>query len=831
MTLGTIAARALITSSLVSIALPVFSVAQEANDQEEVKRIDTIIVTAQRRDESLQDVPLSITAYSGDLIEELGIRDATDLTNFSPSLKFDTAIGVRSSSISVRGIGTGGGFNAGIDPSVGLYLDGVYIPKVAGVMQALQDVQTVELLKGPQGTLYGANSPAGVLAINTQSPSQDFEARFSGSIGNFDAREFSGMVSGGLTDTISSRLSFWSRDDSGWLELKQGGNTNSRSEYGLRSRTIFEVSENFELDLLLDYTHVEAECCGGEWIDISDSALAVWDRTATALGLDRNLVYPVQAGGGPRGLGERLDNVSSGIGQSVEEFDHWGISLRGIYDLQGAFEGHTLTATAAFRDFDSTQISDLMEVGVPTFRSPGQDEDRQTTTIEVQITSPSDQFFEYVAGLYYFKDDAFFRQQSEFLLPGCMYTNLVEGRVTRGLIPDTVEGRSLCGGFGRNDQWTQDTENISAYAQVTANFTDNWSITLGGRASEDSKEAVKDIFRFDEESEAILAAAGVNRPGVQFLPDGARVNGLGIIFGSQAFTDSVDNSNFTWSASTQYAFDNFLGSDDFLAYARVATGYKSPGINARPIRVATIPRTFDEETSLNYEVGVKSTWFGNRLQANVAFFQTNFEDLQLIASNPQNDPSGVTGTFVQNAGELENKGVELEYVAQPTNWLSLNGAVTYLDSEFVSFPGSPCPAVGDIPRNAINPNLCDLTGLRGQNTPEWRSSQSARIVFPLTESLNWKATGTWAYEDEHNVDEDLDDRSIQKAYSLFNASIGIESVDGLWEAELWGQNLTDEMVLTSTSGDALPGVSGTVGSLVGRFIRPRTYGVRATRRF
>ena len=264
--------RTLLSATAGLLVFPSLAWAQDETVEDDVKRIDTIIVTAQKQEEALQDVPLAITAFTGDFLEDSGVRDAMDLTIFSPSLKFETAHTVRDSGIAIRGIGSGGGFNAGVDGSVGLYLNGVYIPKQAGVLQSLIDIQTIELLKGPQGTLYGANTPAGVLAINTGSPTQEFEAEFSAGVGNFNMREASGIISGGLTENIASRLAFWTREDEGWLKLKQGGETNSRSEYGMRWRTIWDVNENFELDLTADYSHLESHCCDGEWIDISGHA-------------------------------------------------------------------------------------------------------------------------------------------------------------------------------------------------------------------------------------------------------------------------------------------------------------------------------------------------------------------------------------------------------------------------------------------------------------------------------------------------------------------------------------------------------------------------------
>ncbi len=794
--------------------------------------IERIIVTAQKREEALQDVPLAITAFSGNFLEERNIRDIRDLTDFSPSLRYENGNTVRNSGIAVRGIGSGGGFNAGVDGSVGLYLDGIYIPKQAGLLQSLTDIQSIELLKGPQGTLYGANTPAGVLNVNTGRPTQEFEAQINLGVGNFDSREASGFVNFGVTDNVATRFAFWTRENEGWLELQTGGYSNSHSEYGGRVKTLWTPTESTEIELTADFSHIRAVCCDGEWIDISDQALATFDRMAEGLNLNRDVIFPNREGDGFMGRGEELDHVSFSQAQGTEVFDHWGVALRGLTDLGGIFEGHTLTAIASYRDFDSEQASDQDEVGIDVTLFADQPERRKTTTIEVRLSSPVDQFLEYTAGLFFLQDDGFFQQQSQLRLPGCQFIQNVENRVNAGTLEDTAAARSLCNGWGRSDQWDQDWTSYAAFAQATANLTEDFSVTLGGRVTRDEKEVVKSVRQFDAESEQILADLGINCTNCTFGVNDARVNGLGILFGTAAFEDEVSNTEITWSATAQYYLDDFIpAADTFMTYVRAATGYKAPGINARPIRFPTIPRTYNEETSTNYEIGVKALWFDNLLQTNFAVYKNNFTDLQQIAANPQADPTGAFGTFVQNAGELEHIGVEFDYVAEPLPWLSLNGGFAYLDSEYVEFEGAPCPDIGDVPRNAVIPALCDFTGLPNTQSPKWRGIQTARATFPLGQALEWHVSGSWIYTGDRFVDPDLDDRSFQESHSVFDMTAGIADIDGTWTVTAWVRNLTDEMYLTSITNGAVPGLFGNIGSKVGRFAMPRSYGVRASYNF
>ncbi|MEQ9452495.1 MAG: TonB-dependent receptor [Pseudomonadales bacterium] len=785
--------------------------------------LEEIIVTAQKREESLQEVPLSITAFTGDYLESRQINNLLELTRFAPSMEFQRGTSTRNAFLTVRGIGSSGQ-NAGIDGSVGLYLDGVYIPRQGGLMQSLTDIQAVELLRGPQGTLYGANTPAGLLNVNTRAPTQEFEGRIEVGAGNFDMREVSGYVSGGLSDDVAGRLAFWSREHEGTVKLHGGGRSNSREDHGGRVRLLWSPSDTAEYEFIGDYSRVETVCCDGEWIDISDEALTTFDRMAAGLNLDRDLIFPNRTGDGFQGRGEKIDHESFSQGQGTDVIEHWGVSFRAGWTV---FGDHELTAVLSYRDFDSEQGQDNDEVGVDVTLFADQPETHETLAGELSLSSPGDQFFTWTTGLFYFNDDAFFQQQSDMRLPGCMFTRNTEIRVGNGSLADTIEDRSRCAGHARGDEWDQTHESIAVFAQGDLNLTDRWTVSVGARVTRDDKDVDKRVRLFDAQSEDTVTQFGLNCPLCTFGTGTASINGVGLLFGTAAFEDSIDNTQLTWSASTQFFF-----TEEVMAYFRVATGYKSPGINARPIRFTTIPTNYDEETSENFELGIKSRLAGGRLQLNANIYFNRFDDLQQIAANPASDPSGALGTFVQNAGELEHQGVELEYNWLPVNWLSLSGGVSYLDSEFVEFRGTPCPDLGNVPPDAALPALCDLTGFRNVRTPEWRMNHTARVTFPIGDgNMEWFAQGSWIYYDDSYVTIDHDSRGFQDSYSLINLAAGIQSTDARWSIQVWGRNVGDEEYIVSLGNPAVPGNFGVRGSKVVYLGEQATYGLRATVNF
>lgn len=785
--------------------------------------IEEIIVTAQKRAENMQEVPMSISAFTGDFLQDRGINNLVELTRFAPSMEFQPANSTRNAFLTVRGIGSSGQ-NAGIDGSVGLYLDGVYIPRQGGLMSSLTDIQTIELLRGPQGTLYGANTPAGLLNVNTRAPTQDFEARVEVGAGKFDMREVSGYVSGGLSDDLAGRFAFWTREDDGTVELKTGGDSNSREDHGGRVKLLWSPSDTAEYEFIGDYSRIETVCCDGEWIDISDEALATFDRMSEGLGLDRDTIFPSRTGDGFEGRGEKIDHKSFAQGQGTDEIEHWGLSFRASWAV---FGDHDLTAILSYRDFDSDQRQDNDEVGVDYSLFASQPETHETVTAELRFASPGDQFFTWTGGLFYFNDDAFFQQQSQLRLPGCLFSRNTQNRVNNGSLDDTIEDRSRCAGHARGDEWDQTHESVAGFFQGDFNLTDKWSITLGGRITYDDKEVDKRVRLFNAQSEDTVEEFDLNCPLCTFGTGTANINGLGVLFGTAAFEDSLDNTEFTWSASTQYFFN-----DDIMGYFRVATGYKSPGINARPIRFDTIPTNYDEETSENIEIGIKSTLADGRLRLNATVYYNVFDDLQQIAANPASDPAGALGTFVQNAGELEHWGVELDYTWLPVNWFSLSGGIAYLDSEFEEFRGTPCPQLGDVPSDADLPALCDLTGFRNVKTPDWRMNHTARVTFPLgSGDIEWFAQGSWMFYDDSFVTIDHDDRGFQDSYSLFDLSAGIEATSGQWDVRIWGRNVADEEYIVTLGNSAVPGNFGIRGSKVVYLGPPASYGVRVGMNF
>jgi len=799
--------------------------------------IEEIVVTAEKRESTLLEVPVAVSAYSSEFLAERNIVDLYDLAQHSPSLRFDrSGAGLIGTEIILRGIGSDS--DQGIDPTVGLYLDGVYLPRMNALVQSLPDVQVVEVLKGPQGTLFGANTPGGVISVRTKSPTQEFQGKVSATIGEDDRGEMSVFMTGGLTESLAASGALWVRRHDGWMDLMQGGSFNSQDELGGRVKVLWTPRPNVRLQLAADWMENEAQCCAPEWIDISDGTLALQSELAELLGVNRDVNFATRAGEGPLGRGEKIDFLSVQRSDAMDQSVlNKGISLNAQIDMPdglwgGILDGHSLNVVLSMRDFQQEVDFEASSTGVK-FLPQDLSASRESLQAEITWQSPLGQRVEYIAGAFAFQDDGVTSPRTGPALPGCLFNDLTELFVQLGRIPDTLEGRRRCEGLGRSDRWTQEWTSTALFGRVTLNVTERLSISGGARWSRDEKKVDKEVRLFSADSEQVVNEFGFPCEFCTFDgPDDARINEMGLLFGSLPFEDSVDNNEVLWSGTISYRLGEFIpkADDGSNWYFRVAKGYKAPGINARPIRVEEIQRTVERETSINFETGFKTAWFDRRLTANLTLFSNDFEDLQIVSVGVIPGPTGQTGAFIQNAGELRAEGVELEIRAVPTPWLSISSAWTYLNTEFLELDNKPCPTIGEFPLSQRFPSelgICDFEGFAPEKAPDWRSSNTVRLTRPIPRlSVEAFAQGSWNFTGDHFVADDLDTRSFQDAYSIIDLSFGVQALDGRWRATLWANNVTDEEYLV-TAGSSNSGIFGaTNDSYRGWLGPPRLFGAK-----
>ncbi|MGA0605973.1 TonB-dependent receptor [Phenylobacterium sp. VNQ135] len=742
--------------------------------------VEEVVVTAQKRAENIQDVPLSVSAYGADMIERAGVQNLQDLATRVPNLNIDASNNLRNTSVAIRGIGSSGS-NPGVEPSVGVFLDGVYQPSGGMVQGELLDIASVEVLRGPQGTLYGRNTPVGALNITTQAPRRNPEAKIRWGVGGPSMIYGSGYVTGPLTDTLAGRLSFWGRKRGGYdRNLRTGERVNDFAGGGARARLLWEPNDTLTINLIGSYNEFSQECCVGEQIDPTGPLGIATPGFLTALA----------ATGYPFRNYDDHDHVVDADDTGDDFVQQQDASLQIEKTLPS---GHTLTSITAYGHWTNKVSISSDALPADIYRSP-QRQENDVWSQELRIASPSDRRFTYMLGLFGYAQDLMFQQISVL---GLGANRVFPATACAGVTPCRVKA-----GDGNISDFSQETRSWAAFGTATFNVTDRWSLTGGLRQSSDKKDAFINHYNLPGVSAAFLSTS--------------RNNLIGDV--------SRKEDKLTWSANTKYDL-----TDAVMVFATAATGFKSGGFNSRRLAVGD-PFAFGPENSTTYEAGVKSELLGRRLVLNATVFQMTLEDFQESVLNPV---TGV-GFIVGNAGEREVRGLEVDFRARPSTRLSIDGGFAYTDAEFTDRSAGPC-AVGQTP-NGTRPNTCNYDGLRPAGSPKWKGAVSAQYDQPVFGDLELSVRGEVNYTGAQYLNPTLDAASLQKAVTLVNLRATLGEPDGRWSASAWVKNLTDEsyysVVVTQpitayTSGGGTAAARG----FLGWYSAPRTWGADLTFRF
>jgi iron complex outermembrane receptor protein len=735
---------------------------ETAGDAPLSKGVEVITVTAQKREESAQEVPISMTALSGEMIEDSGLTDFRNLQNFAPNVRIQSTEGSRSTSVRIRGIGSIG-FNAGIDPSVGVFIDGVYQSRSAQAAGDLVDIDRVEILRGPQGTLYGKNTAAGAINVITRKPTYDYQAFLEGRAGNYDLLDGRGSVNIPIVDgRVATRISGYRQVRDGLdRNLFDGDRTNDSDKWGLRGRTLFDIADGLSLIVTGDYSLEDNECCIA---DITD--YAAQNTFPFALAKPFGGFGLVPGDGDFEDLGNfqgpplaSFDAAADGFDNRVHanapienRTENWGIA--GTFDWE--IGDHTLTSISAYRElsYDGEFDGDFSLYDAIESVS---DTDLWQVSEELRLVSPSSDLLEYVAGFY-------FHHQSQDTL----------NRLTlRQPLADFVNSYFPFPFFPANVGTTDNEHESFSYAgfgQATLHVTDRVSLTGGLRLSYEKKTRDGDFVT------------------VPPLPFSAGPFGP-----NYSLDQDRDTTNLSGTAIARW-----FPIEDVMLYASYARGFKSGGFNADRETIdpaLPIPNNlgeFDDERSDSFEGGFKSRWLDGRLTLNGTFFYTIYEDFQAFSFDG-------TSFLVTNADELTSYGVEAEAMAVPVEWLMLGSNMGFNITEFEDFDNALCTDA----QSAAFPFTpgstgCtqDLSGERLDNAPRWSFSNFAMIehaFFPTPgPDLDWFVRADWSYTSRVNLAQDLDSRLWQDGYHLLGLRGGIRTADRRLELSLWAENVTDE---------------------------------------
>lgn len=769
--------------------------------------IEEIVVTASKREEALSDVPQTVRALDSTFLEDSGVTNVAQITEYIPALQISYNVNPFTTNVRLRSLGTGGN-EPSLEPSVGVFIDGVYQSRSGLGLADLVDVERIEVLYGPQGTLYGRNTNAGVLNVVTKRPTDTFEAQVEGQVGNYDDLNLSGSISGPITDTLRYRLAARYHQRDGWMDnTLRDEDLQSIDDVSVRGQIEWDVTDAFSARLI--YAHVERDqrCCAP---DVAHDVLSS--------GVPWGSVQDIANGTGS--LGALLPTLA-GVVADVQPMPT-GIVSEGLdrdvtYDIKPYFEQNS-DSVALLMDWDIGELTLHSISSYDTYDwETRQDCERasgficqvddyhegDTYTQELRLESAGGEFIDWQAGLYYYNNDLKRGLNRPFAILGdtatawagvALLNNPVLGlngplamgneAVYAGLVQSQVTTGDY---YGRDHEWQ--TEAWAAFGQAVFNFNEMWSLTLGVRYNDEHKEA--DLYTY---------FGNTNNPS----STGGSI--IRLFAAPQDDHYELDESNWSGMASLKAHL-----TDDLMVYFTAANGYKSGGFNGAPGSGLNSDVSYEPEEAILFEVGAKSTLWGGRAQANISVYETQLKDWQAISFD------GNSGSFlVNNAGEKRVRGVDLDITALLTESLTLTAATSYLDAEFEEFEVAQCEP-GD-PRQipGARPGLCDFTGETPWESPEWRHSVVLTYSRP-TPFGDFYVRPEYSYTGWTSLSSKLgplsDDRS-----ELFNLRIGLRAEQ--WEAILWGNNLKDDTII-GTASDA-----PTLGRTRTYFLEaPRTYGL------
>ncbi len=789
------------TSALAAAIIAVSSLGSVATQAQESLALEEVIVTSQKRVQSLQDVPISVNVLSAEKLENTGINDLENLSSYVPNFSINQT-GI-STTISIRGISSG--INQGFEQSVGMYVDGIYLGRAQLARAPLFDMERVEVLRGPQSILFGKNSIAGAVSMSTAKPTEEFE----GSVSvlyepDHGEQEVRFVVSGPLTDTLGGRLSIYDRTFDGYIKnTVTGEDEPNKDEQVVRATLAWEPTDNFSASVKVETGS----------FDVKGRNIEIIADTAAETGAGLSTVYPIFSGGQALDATQNFSRQSNGD-TSDNETENF------VLTMDYGLGEHTLTSVTGFTAYEYDELCDCEYSGINTF-TLGLKEEFDQLSQEVRIVSPQGETIDYIAGLFYQTSDLKFND--DFFVPtGSALTNL------SATFADSHTRR----------QFDQDSDLWSVFAQATLNMSDAVRLTLGGRYTDETKDGYREVITDSPAPGAVFPGGTTEYDIAQNV----------LRAEEHTISGSRSETSFTPLANLQVDLN-----DNVMVYATYTTGFKSGGFDARsnaspdptvgvPAAITTIAGVapspvgvfeFEEEEATSFEIGTKMSLLDGQAELNIAAYKTDYDDLQVSIFD------GGLGFNVGNAAKATVQGLEFDGRLRATEQLTLSGSLGYLDFEFKDFDDGECyfRQTDSITNAALG--TCSLDGKRQVYTPEITANLAADFIAAISDDLEFRATLDLNYSDDYLTSQALDPRTEQDAFTKVGLRLSISDTEGDWEVAIVGKNLTDESVNVfsaevPTSGllvDTVTGQSDSGLAYYGFFDRPRSVALQAKVRF
>jgi iron complex outermembrane recepter protein len=784
--------------------------------------LQEVIVTAQKREQNQQDVPIAVIALSGQQLQDAGVTDLKNMTELTPGITVTSTTSENSTTARIRGIGTVGD-NVGLESSVGVVIDGVYRPRNGVGFGDLGDIASIQVLEGPQGELFGKNNDAGVIVVETQRPSSTFGVSGEITGGNFGDKELSGSVTGPAGGLSAFRLYAEYKKRDGFLDVETGtGNrqdaVNDRNLYLVRGEYLINPSSDVSLLLIGDFSRRNEKCCQATPVYPGPFAGII-----TALATNPLL-------GGTAGQPAFPDTPTNPFNR--QSFANYPISQQ-IWDrgfsaqLDWNFGGTHLTSISAWRDnsIAAGNDADYSEAALIQVPANGNVTDFKQMSEELRLAGTTDRL-NWLIGA--FADKELLNLTSTILADNA-FDLYLGGTATAAagifppnflLLPEltgNLPGQTFVPGVsGQADAYEQTEKSYAFFTNETYKLTEGLDLTAGLRYTHEAKDDTASYHNPDGGAACgqLLTAPppSLALPYVQALLLGyGCATPFNPFFNGTTHPQSLSENDLNATVKLDYHF-----TDEVMGYASWGNGTKAAGFNlarvtnpaaANPL-APILDTEFPRETVNSFEIGVKSELAQKTVRLNADVFDQRYRDFQL------NTFTGIV-FVVSSLPNVDSKGAEmrLDWLA-PLPGLSVTGGVVYADTQITKF--------GD----ALYLFAANRRNDRLSFSPLWSGVLAATYHVPLGSSLGLRLSADEKYSSSYNTGSDLDPIKIQGSYGILDARLGIGPPDGTWTFELWGQNLADKGYFqvafdSPFQGLAVPGFNNQIDAFVGD---PRTFG-------
>lgn len=746
-----------------------------------------ILVTARRRAESSQQVPLAISVVGGDHIDATGSFNVGRLQQLTPTLQFYSS-NPRNTAVNIRGLGVPFGLtNDGIEQGVGIYVDDVYNSRVASATFDFLDVAQIEVLRGPQGTLYGKNTTAGAINITTNQPTFDFEGKAEVSIGNYNFKQAKAAISGPLTDNLAARIAVSSTSRRGTVyNVTSNEWQNSQDNLGLRGQLLWKPADDVEVTFAGDYSTQDPNCCATVYVRYGATQKATnrqYPALAAALGYTPASTNPF----------DRVTDLDTDLraNNSIG-----GASARVKWDLGAG----TLTSVTAWRfwDWDPSNDRDYTGLSIVSKSQNPSQQDQYTQELRYNYSGDKVDFVVGAFGFYQRIDTQGTEQQGED-----------SSRWNINPSDSLSNDPSVLNGLTAKNKVYLKNASAALFGQASYKVTPELTIQPGVRLNYDKKEGYYQRRVYDGDgTELVLNDANSYT---------ARQKAQLAIYAPQEISPEFSDWNFSYDLNVSYKV-----TPDILVYATYAKSFKSGGINLNGVptdvnyRPISETETVRPESVHHYEAGIKTQFWDRKVTLNLSIFRTDISNYQ---ANVNNSQYGVLRGYLANAEAVRSQGVEWDFSVRPSERFNayVNGA--YTDATYRKFTDAPCPP--ELSGGSSSPANCDISGQRLPGVSKWSFSFGGEVNQPV--SLLGKEGQVYFGYDGSVRTRFSSNATPSKytwinGYDLHNFRLGFHSDNG-FDIYGWVRNAFDEEYF-----EQLTVASGNTGLIAGTLGDPRTWG-------